>query len=481
MLNGRAVLAAFAVALCCFCAARADVGDVSYGPWSEWGDQPIETRTDLFVETRSVTTPVMRSTWRYTRYQAQGKQGMRYAATDSGLSGAVKETIELEKPLEKLGERGGYTVYQDEWFNEMEIVAVDRLETLAQYRAREIFLAACAIRPTALIAEAGEHVQLGIDLLDPGEYSLTSEKPEVASVSQQGLLSALTPGRTRITLIYKGQTAPCDVLVIARREALEEGAAALRLSGTNLTVRYDAGRKEVTGLKLSEEAEGNKIDPEARFLIDDADGDIFSLRALCPRIGYLAAPLSDDGGVQEGQAQVLLLKQILDRQKEIERLKAQKTKLQAGGAPTAQPEEDAGETAEFVDAGSASYRFRAVKMPEGDLILCLQADSSYALAASKAEAGAGLAIEKLNLDDPRQRWTLAKEKSDVTKDAVWRLPVGDNSFCQITDDFKTMARDDDKHDGVDFSPVGDEHVLAVAAGRVVRVDDRCTHDFAKSK
>ena len=120
-------------------------------------------------------------------------------------------------------------------------------------------------------------------------------------------------------------------------------------------------------------------------------------------------------------------------------------------------------------------------MPEGGFILTLQSDPSYALSATGTEAGVGLAIRKLDLNDPLQRWMLEAEKADVAKDTVWSLPVDDNSFCQITDDFKTMARDKDKHDGVDFSPIGDEHVLAVAAGRVVRVDDRCTHDFRKTK
>jgi len=479
--NWRAALLSAAAVLCLLGAARADIGDVTYGPWSEWGKAPIENKTNLFVETREVSTPTFRRAWRYTRYQAQGAGGARYAASDAALPGAVKEAVELDQPLKSLGERDGRAVYEGEWFNQTEVVTVDSMLKATEYRAREIFLTSCAIRPAALVAEPGEHLQLGIELLDPGAYSLTSDRPEVASVDQQGLLDAHSPGRARITLVYNGQTAGCDVLVIQQKTKLDEGAAALRLAGTRLTIRYDAGRKEVTGLKLAQEAQGAKADPAMRFLIDNADGGGCSIRALCPRIGYLAAPLSDEGGVQPGDAKVLLLKQVLDRHREIERLRQQKAKQQANGAPTAQPEGDVGEYAAFMDPGGASYRFRALTMPEGNLILCLQADASYALTADRAEAGAGLSIEKLDLDDPRQRWTIEKEKADVARDRVWRLPVPDNSFCQITDDFKTMARDKDVHDGVDFSPNGRERALSVAAGRVVEVDDRCTHDYRKTE
>ncbi len=478
MLNWRAAILAFAAFFCLFGLARADVGDVSYGPWSEWGDRPIEYRNDLFVETRKIAMPILGHTWRYTRYRTEDEDGVRYTASDAGIPGAVKEVIEREEPLEKRSERDGCAVYEGEWFNQTERVTALQMEEKTQYRAREILLVACAIRPAALIAEAGEHVRLGIELLDPDAYTLTSDRPEVASVDQEGLLSALSPGRARVTLLYKDQIAACDVLVIAGRESPEEGAAALRLSGTRLTVRYDAGKKDVAGLKLAEEALGSKADPEMRFLVDNVDVDCFSLRALCPRIGYLSTVLSDDGVVEEGEARVQLLKEILDRRKEILRLRAAKEKE---GALTAQPKPEDSEVAGFADEGGEAFRFRAIRMPEGDWVLTLQADASFALAAAKAEAGAGLAIRKLDLDDPLQRWILEKEKADVSKDMVWRLPVADNSFCQITDDFKTMVRDKDKHDGVDFSPIGDERVLAAAAGRVVRADDRCTHDYRKTK
>ena len=89
MLNWRAAILAFAALFCLFASARADVGDVSYGPWSEWGDQPIEYKTDLFVETRKVATPVLKHTYRYTRYLAQRADGARYAASDLGETGAV--------------------------------------------------------------------------------------------------------------------------------------------------------------------------------------------------------------------------------------------------------------------------------------------------------------------------------------------------------------------------------------------------------
>jgi len=480
MLNWRAVILAFSALFCLFGAARADVGDVSYGPWSEWGDQPIEYRTDLFVETRKVVTPILKHTFRYTRYLAQGANGARYAASDLGETGAVKEAIERDAPLGRMTERDGRAVYEGEWFNETQRTFVNGMEEKTQYRAREIFLTACALHPAALIAEAGEHLRLDVELLDAGAYSLTSDNPSVASIDQEGLLNALSPGRARVTLIYKEQTAVCDVLVVYGRESPEEGAAALRLSGSRLTVRYDVGRSDVAGLKLAEEAPGSLADPEMRFMIDNVDVDCLSLRALCPRIGYLAVNLSDEGAVEEGGAQVLLLRQILIRLKEIAKLKAQADKLAAGGAPTAKPEDD-GEYAAFADEGGEAFRFRATRMPEGDLILTLQADSSYALAATRAEDGAGLAIRKLNLDDPLQRWTLEAEKADVAKDTIWQLPITDNSFCQITDDFKTMARDKDKHNGVDFSPTGDTRVLAVAAGQVTRVDDRCTHDYRKTK
>lgn len=468
MWNGRAALVAFAAMLCLMGAARADVGDVTYGPWSAWSDAPIANRTDLFVETRKVEVPVLRCTWRYTRYRAQDGG---YAAT-----GAVKEALEVDAPLKVTGERDGRPVYEGDWFNQGEIITVEFVRTSTQYRARQILLAACAIEPSALIAEAGEHVRLGVKLLDPGAYTLTCDHPEVASVDQQGVLAAKAPGRARVTLRYNDKTATCDVLVTGGRAELKEGAAALRLSGTNLTARYDVDGLGMSGLKLAAEADGAKADPAMRFLVDDVDGDCCSLRAMCPLIGYLAAPLSDEGGVEAGEGQVLSLRQVVRRQREIEKLKAQQAQPGATAAPAGEDK-----PAAFAGGGGAPYRFRALKAPEGDLILCLQADGSYALTADRAEAGAGLSIEKLNLDDPRQRWTLVPEKADVAKDLIWRLPVPDNSFCQITDDFKTMARDKDVHDGVDFSPVGRERALSVAAGRVVRADDRCTHDYPKTQ
>lgn len=480
MLKRRAALIMLAMILC-FGSAHAEVGDISYSAWSEWTLQPIEDQKNLFIEKRQVNLPVTRSIWRYTRYALQGTDGTRYLATAQEAPGAILDMAEFEAPLEAVGERDGHTLYQGEWFNQQALVLHDHLEAVTQYRAREIFLESCAIHPASMILEVGEHVQLDIELLDPGAYSLTCDNPGIVSVDQRGLASALSPGRTRITLIYGDQTASCEVMVPSEQTVLDEGASALRLSKTRLTARYDVSRKEVTGLKLAAEAEGSKADPEMRFLLDDVDGDSFSMRALCPRIAYLVAPLSDDGAAQPGHAQVLMLKEILDRKKQIEKLRKGKAQKNPDGVPTAGPEEEEADYVDFLDEGIASRRFRAIRTPEGDLILCLQADNTLALTAAEAAEGAGLAIEKLNLDDPLQRWTLGKEKSDVTKEAIWRLPIAENSFCQITDDFKTIARDKDKHDGIDFSPSGNEDVLAVAAGRVVRVDDRCTHDYKKTK
>ncbi len=475
MRNWRIALMTLAAVLCLCGAARASVGDVAYGPWSEWSDQPIETRTDLFIEKRQVERRITRNVWRYSRYKIQTPDGAGYAAEGED---AARESLEADAPLAAAGVRDGKPVYQGEWFNQ-QALALHGLRVLAtQYRAREIFLTACAISPASITLEVGEHVQLGIKLLDPGDFSLTSGDHQIASIDQQGLLSACSPGRTQITLIYEGQRADCQVLVVGRSASVGEGAVALRLSGTRLTVRYKALRKEVTGLELAAEAEGSAADPAKRLLVSDVDGDSFSMRALCPRIAYLAAPLSDEGVVESGDAKILMLKEILDRHARIEKLAAEKARLQGGGAPTARPED--GSYAAFAGEGGASHRFRAFLTPEGDYILSLQADPSRALTAVRAEAGAKLTFEALDLDNPGQRWSIEPEKADVAGD-VWRFPVSENSFCQITDDFKTMARDGDKHDGVDFSPSGDEHVLAVASGRVVRADNRCTHDYKKTK
>jgi murein DD-endopeptidase MepM/ murein hydrolase activator NlpD len=462
-------------------AASANVGDVTYGEWSAWTDQPIENQTNLFVEKRQVVRLIRREAWRYSRYTLSSAEGTQYVATEPDAPGAAYEEIELDAPLPVTEARDGHSVYQGEWFNQQALTLDDHSEAVTQYRSREIFLSACAIQPSAQVLMVGEHVQLGIEVLDSGAYSLTSDNPSVASVDQRGLLSALAPGRTCITLIYQGQTAVCEVLVVGERTAFDEGATALRLSGTRLTVRYDAGRKDVIGLKLQEEAEGSKSDPETRFLIDNVDGDTFSLRALCPRIAYLTAPLSDDGVAQPGEARVKMLWDIHDQKKRIDRKLAEKARLQASAMPTAAPETEDGSYAEFMDENGVCHRFRAIKTAEGSYILCLQADNTLALRARRSESGAGLSVEALNLDDPLERWTLEAEKRDVTKDTVWRLPIADNSFCEITDDFKTMARDKDVHDGVDFSPTGNKDVVAVMSGRVVRIDDRCTHDYAKTK
>ncbi len=471
MRSGRIALWVLAALWCLGGAARAAVGDVTYGPWSDWRDQPIETRTDLFIEKRQVERRITRTVWRYSRYAADSG----YAAEGPA---AAREVLEADAPLVVAGVRDGKTVYQGEWFNQLTLALYGQRETVTQYRAREIFMETCAISPASIVLEVGEHVQLGIELLDGGDYSLTSDDHAVASVDQGGLLSACAPGRTQIVLIYGEQRAACQVLVVERPADIAEGAVALRLSGTRLTVGYEALRKEVTGLKLAAEPEGSAADPAKRLLVSGVDGDSFSLRALCPRIAYLVAPLSDDGAVECGGAGIWMLKDIRDRYAQIEKLAEEKARLRQDGMPTAEPE--VGSYADFADEGRASHRFRAFLTPEGDCVLTLQADPARALTADRAEAGAQLSVAALDLNDPRQRWSFAPEKADVTAE-VWRLPVSENSFCQITDDFKTMARDGDKHDGVDFSPSGDERVLAVAAGRVVRVDDRCTHDYRKTK
>ncbi len=71
----------------------------------------------------------------------------------------------------------------------------------------EIFLVLRA-GASSLILDVGEHKALGVRLLDPGGYSLTSDNPLVLSVDQQGLLSAHAPGRARVTLLYEGAPPP---------------------------------------------------------------------------------------------------------------------------------------------------------------------------------------------------------------------------------------------------------------------------------
>ncbi len=480
MLNWRALTLAAAVTAFCASAACAAVGDLTYGPWSEWTNQPIENRRDLFVETREVNRPAARNVWRYTRYAVTQEGLTRYVATQREAPGAPQQAIERDMPLNPSGESGGRTVYEGGWFNELELVLHDYLAPATQYRAREILLTACALDPESLVVEVGEHVQLGIGLLEPGAYSLTSDDPGVVQVDQSGLASALKPGRTRISLIHAGQTAVCEVMVVEGYRAPKEGVVALRLAGGRLTVRYEAKPGEISDLKLSAEPGGAKSDPEMRVMAVDSDGLGFSLRSLSARIAYLTAPLSDSGEIQSGAATISMLRDVLERQRAIRKVEAHLAKAAATGMPTAEPEER-GEYASFMADGGASHRFRAVVTPENDLILCLQADAGYALAASGAAEGAGLSIEKLDLNSPLQRWTIEEDKTGVESASVWRLPVADNSFCQITDDFKTMARDKDKHDGVDFSPSGSKDVVAVSEGRVIRVDDRCTHDYRKTK
>ncbi len=393
-------------------AARAAVGDVTYGPWSDSRDQPIETRTDLFIEKRQVERRITRTVWRYSRYAADSG----YAAEGPA---AAREVLEADAPLAVAGVRDGKTVYQGEWFNQLTLALYGQRETVTQYRAREIFMETCAISPASIVLEVGEHVQLGIELLDGGDYSLTMRRPRRRVRRSGRALVGLRARATQIVLIYGEQRAACQVLVVERPADIAEGAVALRLSGTRLTVGYEALRKEVTGLKLAAEPEGSAADPAKRLLVSGVDGDSFSLRALCPRIAYLVAPLSDDGAVECGGAGIWMLKDIRDRYAQIEKLAEEKARLRQDGMPTAEPE--VGSYADFADEGRASHRFRAFLTPEGDCVLTLQADPARALTADRAEAGAQLSVAALDLNDPRQRWSFAPEKADVTAE-VWRLP-----------------------------------------------------------
>ncbi len=480
VLKWRALTLAAVVMAVCASAACAAVGDLTYGPWSEWTNQPIENRRDLFVETREVNRPAARNVWRYTRHAVTQDGLMRYVATQREAPGALQQTIERDKPLNSTGESGGRTVYEGGWFNELELVLHDYLAPVTQYRAREILLIACALKPESLVAEVGEHVQLGIEFLEPGAYSLTSDDPSVMQVDQSGLASALRPGRTKISLIHAGQTAVCEVMVVEGYRSPKEGVVALRLAGGRLTLRYKAKPGEITELKLSMEREDAKSDPEMRVMATDSDGLGFSLRSLSARIAYLTAPLSDSGEILTGAATISMLRDVLELQRTIRKNEARLAKAAATGMPTAEPEKSE-ETASFMADGGTSHRFRAVMTSDNNLLLCLQTDAGYALTAAAAAEGAGLSIEKLDLNNPLQRWTIEEDRTGVESASVWRLPVADNSFCQITDDFKTVARDKDKHDGVDFSPSGNNGVVAVSEGRVIRVDARCTHDYRKTK
>jgi murein DD-endopeptidase MepM/ murein hydrolase activator NlpD len=461
------VLALVALALFLSAPAEAAVGDVFYGAWSAWSDQLIEYANHLFVETRQIKRPVVRRVWRYSRYALSGDGALRYAAR---APGGAFETATFDAPLQPVGGQGAETVYEGQWYNQREQVVVDRIEPVTQYRAREIFTITCALKPASLILSVGEHRKVEVQLLEDGPYSLTSDRPDVAQVDQQGLISAIAPGRARIALIYGAQTVYCDVLVSQGSTGPLEGCVALRLSGTDLTASYAAGAAEVTRLMLSAPGTALAPDPSGCFWVDKWEGGTFSLRALCQPIAYLSAPLGEAGAITGGEAKIEMLREIIALQRQTE------AALEGGKSAEA-----AQAGAWLADVGAAFYRFRAVYTTEDDLILCVQADESYALTASAAAQGARLTIEKLNLSDPRQRWTLAAQDAKVAQGRIWRLPVADNSFCQITDDFKTMARDDDKHDGVDFAPSTDRRVVAVQAGRVVRVDDRCTHDYRKTR
>lgn len=479
MLNWRALTVAAIVAIFLTSAAYAAVGDVAYGPWSEWTYEPIENWRDLFVQTREVNRPGARKVWRYTRYAASQDGLTRYVATQQEAPGAIRQAIERDRPLSPIGESGGRTVYEGGWFNELELVLHDFLEPVTQYRAREILITACAIEPQSLVMEVGEHVQLGIELLESGAYSLTSDDPGVVTVSQSGLASAVKPGRTRITLIHDGQTAVCEVMVVEGYASPKEGVVALRLAGRRLTARYGAKPGELTDLKLASEREGAKSDPQMRFMVTDSDGRSFSLRSLSARIAYLTAPLTDSGEVKPGAAAVTILRDVQERQRVILENQMRHAKDATKGASAAALGAR-NETASLL-AGGVSHRFRAVKTPDNDMLLCLQADARYALTANDEKEGAGLSIEALDLNNPLQRWTFEEDKTGVDSATIWRLPIADNSFCQITDDFKTTAKDIDEHDGVDFSPSANKDVVAVSDGRVVRVDDRCTHDYRKTK
>ena len=140
---------------------------------------------------------------------------------------------------------------------------------------------AIAVTPTSMTVGAGMTRELGYTVSGgaSGQLSFTSSKPEVASVDDTGVITALAPGKTTVTVkTYNGKSAKCKVRVL--------GAAA-SVAFPDDTYSIALGEK-TTLTATAFDASGAKTMAEMTYRVDAASPDAGCV-SLDPFTGEISA------------------------------------------------------------------------------------------------------------------------------------------------------------------------------------------------
>ena len=510
-------LIALALAAPSALAEKPKVGDRIYGEWSEWQNEPIQAADDLEVRTSTAKQINLVNQWSYERYAYVDAAGeKRYApsaadAVDAAEGSIERETLLSAEQLAPAGEVAGEACYAGQWFHEAETPAVEDVVPVTQYSARDVEVVQCVLSQSSIGLGLGEHYQLGAEFLYPmdNHYWISSDQ-DVASVDKNGGVTAYNYGSATISVLSDaGVIANCEVLVGDKRVALQDGYYALRLdnsrlslnlitkdyvpSGVNLKLE-EAPQPQATDAKDEKQDEKKAQMPptQLRFQLKNVGDNAFQIRPIYSTIAYVGLQQADDGAVEAGNPiKVHAMQEVLRKKNEraeAERarrkaIKEGKLKPEATPAPDGAEGEDAADEYEIAWTSETNWQpwyWYALRCGDGTYVLYSQTDESIVLGAQAAGEGAALEGQQLDPESRLQRWTLEADPTESGKGIFWEMPVEQDGICFISDEF--INNELDKHDGIDIASISRRiPIQAVAAGRVIRVKDTCTHDYRKTE
>lgn len=417
--------------------ADAGLGEYIYGQWSDWGERRLRATEKLEVQTRESTLVQMQDFWTYRRYIYFNVQAMAWYASCTDEQGALArpgsgrwEQKEFTSQKQPVGHVFGEMEYEGHWFFEQHDQRIGELQTLTQYRGRSVRRVNCQFDQEAIVMARGDQRTLSYKLADGvSGVGFISSDSSIASVGQNGVVTAHRAGEVTIYAMYDGdRTAQQQLLVGERMQAIKNGYYTLQqASSLNfLTPKSDSPKKNEQLLISTMSTQAMRT-----FTLRQRQQDAFQLGLTGSSSLYMGVNLSKAAG-----------------------------RIQAVKAPEG--------------SSKTEINFGVLQLKDGSCLM-YPATSPDRFIGMNEDGGAQL--KAFDLSDETLRWHMEKVemKQQQVSGQGWVLPVEMNGVNYLVRDYEQ-----NKHEGVDIGSHGMRNgVLSVAAGRVVTAFSGCEHDFPK--
>ncbi len=409
--------------------AEAKLGDVIYGPWSEWSEAAPIQRSGVVIETREGTRQVTKDVFSYRRFEYFNTKKDMWYATSTAEPGANMRpgsgrwaTKSFDTKLKLVGIVNLQKCYEGQWFFEESETVDLGVEPVTEYRYRTKTLIQCQLKTHDAAIARGATYQLEPTVGSGVKIWYRSSDTAIATVDQNGLAKGVGIGQVDINVMVGAERVECLRLNVGERLAgLASGAYSIQLIGTDEYLAPIGGvAKQGAALFTA-----NYI-PEAQrlFKFQGVAESAFRVRLVSPQMLYMS--------VNEKEKRVGL----------------------------------------YGRSNKYGQSFSILRLKGGQDLIYLADEPTKFLAVSRTGM---LEMREFETLSSTIRWKLTKEGDERKQSATWTLPYQRDGKSYMSQNFSFGT-----HNGVDVGSHGERvPALSVADGQVIETWTGCDHDYGK--